>query len=345
MSMVSGVVGGVDTHADVHVAAAIDSNGGVLGVESFPTDAAGYEALTEWLVGFGLVIRVGVEGTGSYGVGLQRHLHRQGVEVVEVDRPNRQARRRLGKSDPVDAVSAARAALSGTATVTPKRRDGAVEQIRVLLIARRSARRQRNQTLNQLRQVVITGPDEIRARFKDRPKAGLVSEAARMRPRKGNDPITYTTNVVIRGLARRIKDLNDEMHTIDDALTGLIDATAPSLLDCYGVGVDTAATLLVTAGDNPDRLHTERSWAHLCGVTPVATGSGKTSGRVRLNHGGDRQANAALYRIVLTRMSSDSETRNYVRRRRAEGLSTREIMRCLKRYVARQTFKHLPRAA
>ncbi len=345
MSMVSSVVGGVDTHADVHVAAAIDSNGGVLGVESFPTDSAGYEALTEWLVGFGLVIRVGVEGTGSYGVGLQRYLHREGVEVVEVDRPNRQARRRLGKSDPVDAVSAARAALSGTATVTPKRRDGTVEQIRVLLIARRSARRQRNQTLNQLRQVVITGPDEIRARFKDRPKAGLVSEAARMRPRKGNDPITYTTNVVIRGLARRIRDLNDEMHTIDDALRGLIDATAPSLLDCYGIGVDTAATLLVTAGDNPDRLHTERSWAHLCGVTPVATGSGKTSGRVRLNHGGDRQANAALYRIVLTRMSSDSETRNYVRRRRAEGLSTREIMRCLKRYVARQTFKHLPRAA
>ncbi len=148
MSMVSIVVGGVDTHVDVHVAAAIDSNGGVLGVESFPTDAAGYEALTEWLVGFGLVIRVGVEGTGSYGVGLSRYLRREGVEVVEVDRPNREARRRLGKSDPVDAVSAARAALSGTAMVTPKRRDGTVEQIRVLMIARRSARRQRNQTLN-----------------------------------------------------------------------------------------------------------------------------------------------------------------------------------------------------
>ena len=345
MLMVSGVVGGVDTHADVHVAAAIDSNGGVLGIESFPTDAAGYEALVGSLVGFGQVLRVGVEGTGSYGVGLQRHLHNAGVEVVEVDRPNRQARRRLGKSDPVDAVSAARAALSGTASVTPKGRNGPVEQMRVLLVARRSARRQRNQTLNQLRQLVITGPDEIRARFKDRPKAGLVTEAARMRPRKGNDPVTYTTYVVIRGLARRIRDLNDEMHSIDDALVGLIGQTAPSLLDCYGIGVDTAATLLVTAGDNPDRLHTERSWAHLCGVTPVPAGSGKTSGRVRLNRGGDRQANAALYRIVLTRMSSDDETRNYVRRRRAEGLSTREIMRCLKRYVARQTFKHLPRAA
>jgi len=345
MSMVSGVVGGVDTHADVHVAAAIDSNGGVLGIESFPVNTAGYEHLTAWLVGFGPVVRVGVEGTGSYGVGLTRHLHREGIEVVEVDRPNRQTRHRLGKSDPIDAEAAARAALSGTARVTPKRRDGAVEQMRVLMIARRSARRQRNQTLNQLRQVVFTSPDEIRTRFKDRYKTGLVSEAARMRPRKGSDPVTYTTYVVIRGLARRIRDLNDEMHTIDHALKDLIKDTAPSLLDCYGVGVVTAAALLVAAGDNPDRLHTERSWAHLCGVTPIPTGSGKTSGRVRLNRGGDRQANAALYQIVLTRMSSDSATRNYVRRRRAEGLSTPEIMRCLKRYVARQTFKHLPRAA
>ena len=345
MSMVSGVIGGVDTHADVHVAAAVDRNGGVLGIESFPTDTVGYETLTGWLAGFGPVVKVGVEGTGSYGVGLSRYLHSEGVEVVEVDRQNRQARRRFGKSDPVDAVSAARAALSGTASVTPKGRNGPVEQMRVLLVARRSARRQRNQTLNQLRQVVITGPDEIRARFKDRAKAGMVSEAARMRPRKGNDPVTYTTYVVIRGLARRIQDLNDEMRSIDGALKELIDTTAPSLIECHGIGTDTAATLLVTAGDNPDRLHTERSWAHLCGVTPVSTGSGKTSGRVRLNHGGDRQANAALYRIVLTRMSSDAETRNYVRRRRAEGLSTREIMRCLKRYVARQTFKHLPRIA
>jgi len=345
MLMVSGVVGGVDTHADVHVAAALDQNGGLLGIESFPTDGAGYRSLLSWLLGFGPVVKVGVEGTGSYGVGLARHLHREGVVVVEVDRPNRQKRRRLGKSDPIDAEAAARAALSGEARVTPKWRDGTVEQMRVLMIARRSARMQRNQTLNQLRQVVICGPDEVRVRFKDRYKTGLVSEAAAMRSRKGNDPIVFTTNMVIRGLARRIKDLNDEMHTLDRALTELISQTSPSLLACHGVGVVTAATLLITAGDNPDRLNSERSWAHLCGVAPVPAGSGKTTGRVRLGHGGNRHANAALYQIVLTRMSSDPETRNYVRRRRAEGLSTREIMRCLKRYVARQTFKHLPRAA
>ena len=321
------------------------ANGGVLGIESFPVDAGGYEALVGWLVGFGPVIRVGVEGTGSYGVGLSRFLHDLDVDVVEVDRPNRQTRRKEGKSDPVDAVAAARAALSGSAKTTPKRRNGPIEQIRVLLIARRSARRQRIATLNQLRQIVFTGPDEVRVRFKDRYKTGLVTEAASMRPRKGSDPVTFTTYVVIRGLARRIRDLDDEMHTLDRALTELIGQTAPSLLECYGVGVVTAATLLITAGDNPDRLGTERSWAHLCGVTPVPAGSGKITGRVRLNHGGDRHANAALYQIVLTRMSSDARTRNHVRRRRAEGLSTREIMRCLKRYVARQTFKHLPRAA
>ena len=229
--------------------------------------------------------------------------------------------------------------------MTPKLWNGAVEQIRVLLVARRSARTQRIATLNQLRQVVICGPDEVRVRFKDRYKTGLVSEAAAMRPRKGSDPIIYTTNVVIRGLARRIQYLNTEMREIDEELERLIQATAPTLFALYGVGVDTAASLLVTAGDNPDRLHSERSWAHLCGVTPLPAGSGKTTGRVRLNRGGDRQANAALYRIVLTRMSSDEATRNYVRRRRAQGMNTGEIMRCLKRYVARQTFKHLPRAA
>ena len=345
MLMVRSVVGGVDTHADVHVAAAIDSNGGLLGIESFSADSAGYEMLLGWLVGFGVVTLVGVEGTGSWGVGLARFLHDQDIDTVEVDRPNRQARRKVGKSDPTDAVAAARAALSGAAGVTPKTRNGPVEQMRVLLVARRSERRQRIQTLNQLRHLVFTAPEPIRVRFKDRYKRGLVTEAAKMRPRPGSDPVTYTTNVVIRNLARRIQGLNAEMASIDDLLTELVAETAPSLIALYGAGADTAASLLVTAGDNPDRLGSERSWANLCGVAPLPAGSGKTSGRYRLNRGGDRNANSALYRIVLTRMSSDQETRRYVARRRDEGLSTPEIMRCLKRYVARQVFKELPRAA
>ena len=345
MSMVRSVVGGVDTHADTHVAAVIDANGGILGVESFPADQAGFEALLGWLTSHGEVQVVGVEGTGSWGVGLSRCLHDHEVTVVEVDRPNRQTRRRVGKSDPSDAVSAARAALSGSATVTPKTRDGSVEQMRMLLVARRSARQQRIQTLNQLRHLVFTGPESVRSRFKDRPKTALVSEVAKLRPRNGSDPILYTTLVTMRGLARRIEMLNSEIKSLDAILTELVNDTAPSLMGLYGVGTDTAASLLVTAGDNPERLTSEASWAHLCGASPIPAGSGKTNGRHRLNRGGDRQANAALYRIVLTRMASDQRTKTYVTRGRNEGKNTTEIMRSLKRYVARETFKHLPRAA
>jgi len=341
MSMVRMIVGGVDTHADTHVAAVIDSNGGILGVESFPADEPGYETLLAWLLSHGDIQMVGVEGTGSWGVGLSRFLHDHEIVVVEVDRQNRQNRRRVGKSDTTDAIAAARAALSGSASVIPKTRNGPVEQIRILMVARRSARSQRIETLNQLRHLVFTGPEEIRARFKDRPKTGLVTEVAKLRPRKGSDPVLYTTQVTMRGLAHRIQHLNSEIKGLDGMLTELVINTAPSLVGLYGVGTDTAATLLVAAGDNPDRLHSERSWAHLCGVCPIPAGSGKTDGRHRLNRGGDRQANAAFYRIVLTRMSGDPKTKAYVARRREEGKNTAEIMRCLKRYVARETFTHL----
>ena len=249
MSMVLNVVGGVDTHADQHVAAAIDSNGGVLGIESFPADLAGYESLLGWLVGFGTLEQVGVEGTGSWGVGLTRFLHSLDVVVVEVDRPNRQKRHKVGKSDPTDALAAAPDALSGEASVTPKRRNGPAEQIRVLMVVRRSARQQRIQTLNQLRHLVFTAPEPIRVRFKDRYKTGLVTEAANMRPNKGSDPVTFTTYLMIRNLARRVKALNTEIREIDVMLTGLIEQAAPSLLELHGVGTDTAASLLVTAGD------------------------------------------------------------------------------------------------
>jgi transposase len=246
------VASGVDTHADAHVAAAVDQNGGLLGIGSFPVSETGFEELLVWLVGFGPVGRVGVEGTGSWGVGLARFLHDQDIVVVEVNRPNRQKRRKVGKSDPTDAVAAARAALSREASVTPKTRNGPVEQIRVLMVARRSARQQRIQSLNQLWHLVFTAPEPIRTRFKDRYKTGLISEAANMRPPKGSDPVTYTTNLMIRGLARRVRALNTEMADIDEMLTLLLEETAPSLLELLGVGVDTAASLLVTAGDTPN---------------------------------------------------------------------------------------------
>jgi transposase len=331
------VTGGVDTHLDVNVAAALDQIGGLLGVESFPTTRAGCQSLLSWLAGFGRVERVGIEGTGSYGAGLARHLEAAGVRVVEVNRSDRSARRRQGKSDPIDAVSAARAAQSGSATGGSKGRDGEVEAIRTLMVTKRSARRDRTATINQMRALISTAPDDIRARFAHHTTLRLVTEAAALRPRPG-DLIDFTTRVALRELGRRAVYLAEEIDRIDALLTPLIAARAPALLALGGVGPDSAAILLVAAGDHPGRLRSEAAWAHLCGVAPIPANSGKTTGRFRLNPAGDRQANHALWRIVLSRMSSEPRTRAYVQRRLGEGKTKMEIMRCLKRYVAREVY-------
>jgi transposase len=338
------VVGGVDTHVDVHVAAAVDHVGGVLGIESFRTTRSGYRQLLSWLGSFGELTLVGVEGTGSYGVGLSRYLGNAGIDVVEVDRPNRQTRHRKGKSDPVDAVGAARAALSGQATGLPKTRDGNVEAIRVLMIARRSAVDTRIETLNQLRHVVFCATPEIRAKFTGLTAIALANKASSLRPRHGDDPVRYTTLITIRALGQRVQYLREETKRLNRLLRPLIRDTAPGLLDVFGVGFDTAAKLLVAAGDNPERIRNEAAFAHLCGVAPIPASSGKTI-RHRLNRGGNRQANSALYHIVITRMRHDPATRAYVARRLGEGKTMGEIARILKRYAARQVFKHLPRPA
>jgi transposase len=337
------VIGGVDTHLQVHVAAVVDEVGGVLGVESFPTTEAGYARLVGWLASFGPVGRVGVEGTGSYGAGLARHLARAALDVVEVDRPNRQARRRAGKSDPLDAVSAARAALSGSAKGVPKSRTGNVEAIRVLMVARRSAIEERITTLNQLRHICMTAEEPIRQRFEGLTPIQLTKKAAALKPRRA-DAVRYATLLTIRTLGQRVRSLRLETRELDAALKPLITATAPGLLAVFGVGFEIAARLLVAAGDNPERLRSEAAWAHLCGVAPIPASSGKTI-RHRLNRGGDRQANSALYRVVVTRMAHDQPTRNYVARRLAEGKTMGEIGRILKRYIAREVYKHLPRPA
>jgi len=337
------VIGGVDTHLDVHVAAALDPVGGVLGVESFAASRSGYGALLEWLGSFGTVAKVGVEGTGAYGAGLCRFLVDAGVEVIEVDRPNRQVRRQKGKSDPADAVEAARGVLSGRSTGRPKSRDGKVEAIRVLLVAKRSARQGRLRAIHQMRQLSYTAPDQLRARLKGLSTTDLVAEAAGLRPRAGGDTVIYATKVALASLGRRCLELDEEIEHVDALLAGLVEEAAPALLGLYGVGVDTAATLLVTAGDNAERLHSEAAFARLCGVAPIEASSGKVT-RYRLNRGGDRDANAALWRIVMTRLSFDPRTRAYMERRTKEGRSKREVIRILKRYVAREVFRVLPRA-
>jgi transposase len=333
------VTGGVDTHADVHVAAALDRTGGLLGTQSFATTPAGYRRLLGWLSGFGTVAVVGVEGTGSYGAGLSRYLATAGVRVVEVDRADRAERRRAGKSDPLDAISAARAALSGRARGAPKGRDGTVEAIRVLMVTKRSARSERTQTVNQARALIVTGPDDIRARFAGHTTAALIADLASLRPRSG-EAVGYATRTALRELGRRAEFLDGQLGRLDELIDPLLAVHVPGLLAVYGVGPDTAAILVVTAGDHPQRLRSEAAWAHLCGVAPIPASSGKTT-RHRLNPGGDRQANHALWRIVLTRMKSDPATRVYVERRSKDGKSKLEIIRCLKRYVAREVYPHL----
>src|ERR671911_1825977 len=337
------VTGGVDTHLDVHVAAVVDANGGVLAVESFPTTPAGHQALSAWLLSFGAVGRVGVEGTGAYGAGLARHLGREGFVVIEVDRPNRQERRRNGKSDQLDAIEAARGALSGRAKGHAKGGTGNVEALRALLVAKRSARSIRIRTTGQLRHLVITAPDDLRVRLSELTAKALITEAAALRARPGNDPVRYATKTAIVTLARRVQAINAEIAVLDRHIDTLVRATAPGLTAVYGVGADTAAILLVAAGDNATRIHSEAAWAHLCGVAPIPAGSGKTNGRHRLNPGGNRQANHALWRIVLTRLGQgEPRTVAYMQRRLAAGRTKPEIIRALKRYVAREIYQQLP---
>ncbi len=338
--MGSRITGGVDTHLDVHVAAALDERGGLLGVESFDTTLDGYKRLLGWLAGFGEVELVGVEGTGSYGAGLTRMLHGEGVRVVEVDRPNRQRRRRRGKSDPQDAISAARAAQSGDSAGEAKTRDGNVEVMRVLRIARNSARKGRTQALNQMRSIISTAPDEIRGDLRRRNVHHMLARASAYRPGKRRD-LHGGTKYALRVLARRAVALEAEINEIDVMLKELVIETAPELLARVGVGVDTTSILLVAAGDNPGRLRTEATFAHLCGASPLDASSGKQE-RHRLNRGGDRQANSALWHIVITRMACDQRTRDYIDRRINDGLTKQEAIRCLKRYVAREIYNHLP---
>ncbi len=349
------VTGGVDTHADVHVAAAVDPVGRKLGHASFPTTPAGYAALLAWLTTFGPVALVGVEGTGVYGAGLARFLTAAQVAVVEVDRPDRKARRYQGKSDPIDAYAAATAALSGRASGTPKTRTGAVEMIRTLRVARTSAVKARAVALTQLKATIKTAPDGLREQLRGLDGAALLDACTALRPARGPRPAmspfakrpprpgllldtTAATRRTLAGLARRIAILDDEIAALDDDLQPLIAQTAPTLLGLYGVGPDVAGQLLVTAGDNPDRLTSEAAFAHLCGVAPIPASSGRTQ-RHRLNRGGDRQANHALWRIAMTRLRYDQRTRAYRDRRAAQQLSNKDILRCLKRYIAREVHR------
>lgn len=332
---------GVDTHADVHVAAAVDAVGVILGTASFAATARGYAALVCWARRWGPIERFGVEGTGSYGAGLARHLRGAGYRVVEVDRPDRKVRRLQGKSDPIDAEAAARATLSGKACGQPKTRDGDVEMIRMLRVARTSAVKARTAAANQVAALVTTAAEALRGELRVLRSRARIDRCAVLRPGELTDP-TAACKYTLRQLARRCKTLDAEIIELDEQLAVLVTAAAPALVAAHGIGVETAGQLLVTAGDNPHRLRNESSFAHLCGVAPLPASSGRTT-RHRLNRGGDRRANHALWRIAMVRLAHDPRTRAYADKRTNEGLSKKETMRCLKRAIAREVYRSLPR--
>ncbi|HZM82728.1 MAG TPA: IS110 family transposase [Candidatus Limnocylindrales bacterium] len=342
------IAGGVDTHSGTHHAAVVLLNGRRLADAEFPATTAGYADLLTWMHSFGRLHAIGVEGTGSYGAGLARHLRGHGVRVVEVNRPDRRQRRAKGKSDPLDAYAAAEAVLAGRATAVPKAGDGIVESIRALHLVRASAVKARTACTNEMKALVITAPAQLREHLRVRTAAGLVQACSRLQPPQDladlADPAAGVA-AALRRLATRYQALTTEIADADKQLAVLVKQARPDLLTVRGVGVETAAQVLSTCGDNPDRLYSEAAFASLCGVSPVPASSGKTT-RHRLSRGGDRQTNRALYMIVITRLGHDSRTRAYVARRTAEGLSKKEIIRCLKRYVARELYKILthPRA-
>lgn len=329
------VTGGVDTHKDTHTAAALDSLGRLLGTDTFPATSTGYTALLAWLRGFGTVTAVGVEGTGSYGIGLARYLATATITVVEVNQPDRHARRRAGKTDAQDAINAAHAVLSGRATATPKAGTGPAASIAALRAALTSAVKSRTAALNQLDSLIVTAPAALRESLTGLATPALITTCARLRPDTDLTRPTTGVKTALRRLARRIQHLSTEITDAKTDLQALTSQVLPRTTSLFGVGPDTAAQLLITAGDNPDRIDSDARFAHLCGTAPIEASTGR-SDRHRLNRGGDRHANAAIYRIVIVRMRHCPRTRAYITRRTTQGLPKRHIIRCLKRYVTRE---------
>lgn len=334
------VIAGVDTHADTHHVAVINEYGKHLADKKFLAVGSGYREIAEYITSHGPVIAVGVEGTGSYGAELARVLTKEGFLVKEVNRPNRAQRRLHGKSDPLDAYQAAESVLADRGVSAPKTRDGYVEALRVLRTARTSALKARTAVQSQISGVLTAAPEAVRAKYRGQTSDARAKAMAATRPTGDIADPAIATSVTLKRMGTRYRFLNTEISDTDAELARIIAEHAPALLEINGVGTVVASQLLVTIGDNPERLTSEAQFAALTGTAPIPASSGKTT-RHRLSRGGDRAANASIHRIVLVRMSKDPRTRDYVAKRTTEGKSKLEVMRCLKRYVAREIYRVL----
>jgi len=320
---------GIDTHKYTHVAVLLDGLGRHRGQLQVPATDAGAAQLLAWSHAHGPLV-AGVEGTGSYGYQLTRALQAAGVEVLEVNRPDRANRRRKGKSDPVDAEAAARAVLNGQATAVPKDREGAVEALRALSMARKSAVKATTQASNQIKALLVGSPQALRDDLVVRSLLQLATRCAQL-PGPGG------LQVALRSLGRRWLLLHEEILTLDTEIRRLVRTTVPALLDRCGIGIHSAAQLIITAGGNPTRLHSDAAFAALCGVSPVQASSGLRQ-RHRLNRGGVRDANNALWTIANNRLIHDPRSRAYADKRTARGDTRKDTLRMLKRYIAREVF-------
>jgi transposase len=330
------VILGVDTHLDCHVAALLSNTGKLLGTISVDCTVQGYLKILSWASSFGKLSKAGVEGTGTYGAGLTRVHRDHGVQVFDINRPDRANRRLQGKSDPTDAHSAARSVLSGSATALPKTQSGGVEAMRTLTVARRSAVKAKTQAMNQMRSLLVSAPQEIREKLLKKKPDDVALGCSKLRS-LGDSPMLEILNITLKSLAKRWQSLVDELKVLDKTLEQITTKFAARLRGQFGFGPSTAAIMMSVAGDNPERLKSEAALAALCGASPLQASSGKTQ-RHRLNRGGDRAANNALWTVVMVRMRSDPRTIEYVKRRTKEGLSSKEIQRCLKRYAVREAY-------
>jgi transposase len=332
------VVGGVDTHKDINVATVVNQSNQVLASEYFPTNRHGYKKMLTWMASFGTVSRVGIECSGTYGLGLLRYMQSGGIEVLEVTAPDRLDRRRRGKDDTLDAENAAHAAFSRLRTVTPKTRDGMVESLRVLKSCRKSAVAARTVALQIIRSNIISAPEELRDSLRHMTRMNLIRTLASTRPDLTNyKDITSAYRITLKSLARRYVELHDEIADLDKMIATILETLAPELIEQKAIGYEKAAQLLITLGDNPERLRSESSFAALCGVSPIPASSGKTN-RHRLNRGGDRAANSALHIIAIGRLRTEERSQAYVKKRTSDGKSKMEAIRCLKRYIAREVY-------
>jgi len=337
-----GLIGGVDTHADTHTLAILTANGGVLCTETFPATTAGYDQMITTLNDAGQVATIGVEGTNSYGAGLTRALTGAGFSVKEVLCPTRRVRRMDGKSDPVDAIAAGRTILAGVGVSEAKDTTTPAEQLRLLLVARDLLINTTRAISNSLQSLLVTAPQPLREQYQGLSTRALIARLAACRPGTDITDVTSAAKYTLKHLAQAYVDAQERAEELKGQMHMILKTHYPDLLAVFGVGAVVAAQLVVTIGGNPHRIRNEAAFASLCGVAPLPASSGKTT-RHRLNRGGDRRGNAALHRIVLVRMQRDQRTREYLARRTKEGKSKREIMRCLKRAIAREIYRVLTR--